>query len=79
MSRHYGINQSSGTVARVHHHTKDAKTPRQESPTTDSEDNKKPGPKSVRANHWWRGRDSNPRPLGYEPNELPLLHPAARA
>ena len=27
---------------------------------------------------WWRGRDSNPRPLGYEPNELPLLHPAAR-
>ena len=22
-----------------------------------------------------RGRDSNPRPLGYEPNELPLLHP----
>jgi hypothetical protein len=28
---------------------------------------------------WWRGRDSNPRPLGYEPNELPLLHPALRA
>src|SRR3954464_6046331 len=27
---------------------------------------------------WWRGRDSNPRPLGYEPNELPLLHPASR-
>ena len=27
---------------------------------------------------WWRGRDSNPRPLGYEPNELPLLHPAAQ-
>jgi hypothetical protein len=26
---------------------------------------------------WWRGGDSNPRPLGYEPNELPLLHPAA--
>ena len=25
---------------------------------------------------WLRGRDSNPRPLGYEPNELPLLHPA---
>ena len=22
-----------------------------------------------------RGRDSNPRPLGYEPNELPLLLP----
>ena len=20
---------------------------------------------------WWRGRDLNPRPLGYEPNELP--------
>jgi hypothetical protein len=27
--------------------------------------------------HRWRGRDSNPRPLGYEPNELPLLHPAS--
>ncbi len=27
---------------------------------------------------WWRGGDSNPRPLGYEPNELPLLHPASR-
>ncbi len=25
---------------------------------------------------WWRGQDSNLRPLGYEPNELPLLHPA---
>ena len=24
-----------------------------------------------------RGRDLNPRPLGYEPNELPLLHPAS--
>ncbi len=24
----------------------------------------------------WRGQDSNLRPLGYEPNELPLLHPA---
>jgi len=23
-----------------------------------------------------RGQDSNLRPLGYEPNELPLLHPA---
>ena len=23
-----------------------------------------------------RGLDSNERPLGYEPNELPLLHPA---
>jgi hypothetical protein len=22
-----------------------------------------------------RGQDSNLRPLGYEPNELPLLHP----
>ena len=26
---------------------------------------------------WLRGQDSNLRPLGYEPNELPLLHPAA--
>ncbi len=25
---------------------------------------------------WWREQDSNLRPLGYEPNELPLLHPA---
>ncbi len=24
----------------------------------------------------WREEDSNLRPLGYEPNELPLLHPA---
>lgn len=26
--------------------------------------------------HWSRGRDSNPRPPGYGPGELPLLHPA---
>ena len=25
---------------------------------------------------WLRGLDSNQRPLGYEPNELPLLYPA---
>ena len=25
---------------------------------------------------WLRGKDSNLRPLGYEPNELPLLYPA---
>ncbi len=25
---------------------------------------------------WLREPDSNRRPLGYEPNELPLLHPA---
>ena len=29
---------------------------------------------------WKRGRDSNPRPLGYEPNELTrLLHPASES
>ena len=27
---------------------------------------------------WSRGTDSNRRPLGYEPNELPLLHPATK-
>ena len=26
---------------------------------------------AVRGSHWLRGRDLNPRPLGYEPNELP--------
>src|SRR5205814_110257 len=25
---------------------------------------------------WLRGRESNPRPPGYEPDEIPLLHPA---
>ncbi len=25
---------------------------------------------------WWREPDSNRRPLGYEPSELPLLYPA---
>jgi hypothetical protein len=33
--------------------------------------------RGLHATSWWRGRDSNPRPLGYEPNELPLLHPAS--
>ncbi len=27
---------------------------------------------------WLRGQDSNLRPRGYEPRELPLLHPARR-
>ncbi len=32
---------------------------------------------SFRFKTWWRERDSNPRPSGYEPDELPLLHPAS--
>ena len=31
---------------------------------------------AFRLRHLLRGADSNVRPLGYEPNELPLLHPA---
>lgn len=30
-----------------------------------------------RAVLWWRWQDSNLRPVGYEPTELPLLHTAA--
>ena len=32
--------------------------------------------KSDTSSSLWREQDSNLRPLGYEPNELPLLHPA---
>ena len=32
----------------------------------------------MRSTGWLRGQDSNLRPLGYEPNELPLLHPATK-
>ena len=33
--------------------------------------------RSYQANRGWlRGMDSNHRPSGYEPDELPLLHPA---
>ena len=37
---------------------------------------KKESGKNFRILFWWREEDSNLRPLGYEPNELPLLHPA---
>lgn len=30
----------------------------------------------LRLHYWLRGRDSNERSSGYEPDELPLLHPA---
>lgn len=26
---------------------------------------------------WWRGRELNPRPPGYEPGDLPLIYPAS--
>src|SRR5262245_54805532 len=29
------------------------------------------GPLHVRCSRWWRGWDLNPRPSGYEPDELP--------
>ncbi len=32
--------------------------------------------KGLSVRFWLREKDSNLRPLGYEPNELPLLHPA---
>ena len=32
---------------------------------------------SEMTSNWLRGKDSNLRPSGYEPDELPLLHPAA--
>lgn len=28
--------------------------------------------------NWLQERDSNPRPVGYEPTELPLLYPATK-
>ena len=39
---------------------------------------KKPalGKAGFRSRSWLRGTDSNRRPSGYEPDELPLLHPA---
>jgi hypothetical protein len=33
-------------------------------------------PASICYSKWLRGQDSNLRPRGYEPRELPLLHPA---
>src|SRR5436305_9389898 len=35
------------------------------------------GPGVLGGIRWLRGKDSNLRPSGYEPDELPLLHPAA--
>lgn len=32
-------------------------------------------PTGSKSSYKFQGRDSNPRPLGYEPSEIPLLHP----
>ena len=34
------------------------------------------GTRGSKMSAWLRGKDSNLRPSGYEPDELPLLHPA---
>ena len=44
----------------------------------DSPETTKPGPRAgFKLAAWLRGTDSNRRPSGYEPDELPLLHPAS--
>ena len=36
----------------------------------------KPLDQLAKIQKWVRGRESNPLPSGYEPEKLPLLHPA---
>ena len=48
---------------------------------TDARQGRTPGrrvPGFESRSYWLRGTDSNRRPSGYEPDELPLLHPAQR-
>src|SRR5450759_3696980 len=37
------------------------------------------GTRGSEESRWLQGKDSNLRPSGYEPDELPLLHPAKSA
>ena len=41
-----------------------------------TDENERGHPFGCPLSFWLRGKDSNQRPSGYEPDELPLLHPA---
>ena len=46
--------------------------------STHDSQNQRKTPAYAGALLWLRGQDSNLRPRGYEPRELPLLHPAIK-